>query len=271
MLFRVRNLVLLAGVLHVLAGLAIRNVAGADVPLRNSGYVLAHSLAFFFCLTAARDYPQGSLLRRAWLLLSGESFCMGVRSLLVLGFLPAEMVARSVGIVLISLGSLCTIGGMLATGIALHRMGFSLRLHRTDIAWMLILAVALPATLALRYGWPIHLPLTSATTITVFLTAIVSIPLLRFSLQMGNALLARVNVCIVVYMTARCVYHVLTAIGSSSDAVELPRYFIGYAAAWVFAYAAALRYDAIRQAHSRRLRLSDRRATAATTIEDAWS
>lgn len=261
----VRRFVFLAGALHVLAGLAMRTVPGADIPLRNSGYVLAHGLAFLFCLIAARDYPRDSLLRRAWLLFSGESVCMGVRSLLVLGVFPAEIVNRSYGVALISLGSLCMIGGMLTTALALHRMGFSLRLHRPDIACMLTLAVSLPVTLALRYGWPIRLPWTSATTITVFLTAIVSIPLLRFSRQMGNAVLAHVNVCIVVYMTARCVYHVLSAVGSPNAALEVPRHFIGYAAAWIFAYAAALRYDSIQRALESRVRLSGRRVA---TVED---
>lgn len=240
------------GLLHVAAGLVFH---ASDVSVRNAGYILAHGIAFFFCVKVALDYPAGAPLRGAWLLFSCESLCMGTRSALVLA-LSQAVVNATYGVALISLGALFMVAGMLTTGIALHRMGFSFKLRRADILAMLLLTVSLPLTVILRYGWPLDLPWSSATTITIFLTAIVSIPLLRFSRQMGNAILARVNICIVTYMTVRCLYHVLSAMsisGTSPSWAEGTRYVIGYAAAWIFAYAAALRYDSVRHANRRLL------------------
>jgi hypothetical protein len=85
------------------------------------------------------------------------------------------------------------------------------------------------------------------------LTAIVSIPLVRFSRQMENALLARTYVWIVGYMTVRCFFHLLSAMQISgfgpATLVDLARYTIGYGAAWLFAWAAALRYEPVRAAN----------------------
>jgi hypothetical protein len=131
---------------------------------------------------------------------------------------------------------------------------------------MLLIASVLPAVIVQRWGWPPALDWAAGAPITIFLTAIVSIPLVRFSRQMENAVLARTYVCIVTYMAVRCLFHLLSAMQvsgfSPGEPVVVLRYIIGYGAAWIFAYAAALRYEPVREANRQLINLSRFRRAA---------
>lgn len=265
---------------HVVAGLGIVHVVTAlvlyatgnltpevDVPFRAGGMFAAHALAASLCIAIARDYPTGSLLRRAWLLFAFESVCMGSRALTQTGIIPTGAFHRDVSITLVTIGSASMIAGMLTTGYALRRMGLSFQLYTRDIIAMMLTADILPVVIWQRYGWPPALDWSASAPVTIFLTVIVSIPLLRFSRQMGSALLARTYVWIVAYMGIRCVFHLLSAVQisgvGSGEWVVILRYGIGYGAAWLFAYAAALRYEAVWSARRELLNLSRVRETAA--------
>ena len=253
MLLPNKTLVLALGLLHVLAGLAVYvsgQTAALDVYVRSAGMLLAHAIAAALCCAIARDYPTGSLLRTAWILFAGESFCMGSRSLIQLAGIQFGNYQREMLSGLITLGALFMITGMITTGYALRRMGFTFELYRRDVLAMLGVASILPVVLVQRWGWPPALDWSAGPPIVISLTAIVSIPLVRFSRQMENALLARTYVWIVTYMTVRCFFHLLSAMQISGfgagTALDLLRYMIGYGAAWLFAWAAALRYEPVR-------------------------
>lgn len=266
-----RHVVAVLGMVHVVTALLLYATGNLtpelDVPFRAGGMFVAHALAGLLCLAIARDYPAGALLRRAWLLFAFESVCMGTRSLTQTGIIPTGDFQRDVNITLITIGSASMIAGMLTTGYALRRMGLSFQLYLRDIVAMAFAAGMLPVVISQRYGWPPALDWSASSPITIFLTVIVSIPLLRFSRQMGSALLARTYVWIVAYMAVRCVFHLLSAmqisgVGSGEWVVVL-RYVIGYGAAWLFAYAAALRYEAVWSARRELVNLSRVRETVA--------
>ena len=269
MLLPNKTFVLALGLLHVLAGLAVyvsRQTAALDLYVRAAGMLLAHAMAAGLCVAIARDYPAGSLLRRAWILFAGESLCMGSRALIQIGGIQFGNSQREILTGLITLGALFMIGGMITTGYALRRMGFTFELYRRDVLAMLGVGSILPVVLVQRWGWPPALDWSAGPPIVISLTAIVSIPLVRFSRQMENALLARTYVWIVTYMTVRCFFHLLSAMQISGfgagPVVDLLRYTIGYGAAWLFAWAAALRYEPVRAANQQLVDLAAVRRAA---------
>lgn len=252
MTLQMRHIAAVLGTVQVTVAVAMLVagvLAGYDMPVRHWGIVAAHSIAGVCCVLTALDYPAHSLFRRSWFFFCGEALFMGSRAgiMLLLGY-SGPPVSSWWSPALITAGSCCMAAGAVTAVLGFRSAGLAARLLRRDYAFMGALFVLLTLALVSRFGWPPVLGWSAGPPIAISITAVIAVPLLRYSRQMESAILARTYAGILAYMTVRCIYQFIGVPPVPPTAAGFLSFVIGHGAAWVFAYAAALRYDATRRA-----------------------
>lgn len=242
--------ILAAMAVHILLRLAAREFAphasiDAGTTLESRiyyfGVMMAAGIAFVLCSAVARDYRWTSFLRWAWVFFSGDALMSFFR------FAGEFGSAESVGMrnALVSAGLLCLLLGMVAMWSGLYRLPVVFKIERADIAGVALLSAFAVATLVLTMqveGMTARL----IPVAMIFLGAIGSFMLLRFSGRVQGGQISGVIRVLAVYLAVRCVLNFLVAIAWQRDGISGTLFVVlKTAMPWILTLAAGLRYDVI--------------------------
>lgn len=204
------------------------------------GAIVVALAGFLLCLAVAMDYRRTSFLRWAWVLFSGDA-------LMSLFRFSAELAkgeqAASARNVLVSIGLLCLLAGIFVTWSGLYRMHVLFTVKRSDIIAVCLMALFGVITLVLTAnleGVVVRL----IPIAMIFVGAIGSFLLLRFSGQMQGGQISAVIRVLVAYLAVRCGINFLIALGATREGLAGWLFLILQTAMpWILTLAAGLRYD----------------------------